>query len=403
MKTPLQLAQRATAVAATAALVVFATVLLKSGFGQPANTNQPQGPRSAASSSQSETTVDLAPGQLGAIKIGPVGTYFFPLEKEAVGNIDFDDDLSVQVFPSYQGKILKSFVELGDDVQKGEPLYTIDSPDLVQAEATLIGAAAALDLTDKELARAKDLFGTNGVSQRETEQAASDQQTAEGALEAARDAVRVFGKTEAEIDRIIATRKIDPALVVRSPLSGEVTAYNAPPGLLVQPGAAPAPFSVADTSLKWMLGNVTESDSPLFHVGQAVQAKVMAYPGRVFSGKIAKIYATVDPNSHRATIRSEIADPQHELRPGMLASFVIRVQDPVESVALPTAGVVRNGDGTMVAWVTTDRHHFSQRIVKIGLQRDGQYQILEGLERGGMAVAEGAVFLNNVLEAPPAD
>src|SRR5208283_1171258 len=113
-----------------------------------------------ANSSQSEAAVDLTPGQLNAIKIETVGTHLFPVEKEAVGNIDFDDDLSVQVFPSSQGKILKTFVELGDDVQKGQPLYTIDSPDLVQAESTLIGAAATLALTSKELSRVQGLYGT---------------------------------------------------------------------------------------------------------------------------------------------------------------------------------------------------------------------------------------------------
>jgi membrane fusion protein, heavy metal efflux system len=390
-------------VVVTVAAIVCAAVLMKSGSGQPARTRPPQRPGAVSNAPQSEATVDLSPSQLNAISIEPVGTYLFPVEKEAVGSIAFVDDLSVQVFPPNQGKLIKSFVELGDQVQKGQPLYTIDSPDLIQAESTLIGAAGAFKLTSQELARAKGLYGTNGVSEREFEQAASDQQTAEGALQAARDAVRVFGKTEAEIDQIVATRKIDPALVVRSPLTGEVTAYNAPPGLLVQPGTAPAPFSVADTSLKWMLGNVTESDSPLFHVGQAVEAKVMAYPGRVFRGKIAKIYATVDANSHRVTIRSEIADPQHELRPGMLASFVIRVQDPAKSVAIPMAGVVREGDGTMAAWVTTDRRRFVERIVKLGLQRDDRYQVLEGLQRGELVVADGAVFLSNMLHAPPAD
>ena len=63
-------------------------------------------------------------------------------------------------------------------------------------------------------------------------------------------------------------------------------------------------------------------------------------------------------------VRCEIADPKHELRPGMLASFVIQVQAPVESVAIPMTGVVREGDGTMAAWVTTDRHRFLQRIIK---------------------------------------
>ena len=201
----------------------------------------------------------------------------------------------------------------------------------------------------------------------------------------------------------MATRQIDPALVVPSPLTGRITARNAQPGLLVQPGNVPAPYSVADLSTKWMVANVTESDSPLFHVGQPVEAKVMAYPGRVFTGKISKIYAMVDPNTHRVTVRSEIADPNHELRPGMLANFVIRVQDPVESVAVAMTGVVREGDGTMAAWVTTDRHCFSERIVKLGLQRDGRYQVLEGLQRGELVVADGAVFLSNMLHAPPTD
>jgi len=403
MKNPLPLNGRGAAVVVAVAAIVCAGLLMRSGSSQPANTTPPQGPGLTTNSAQPEAAVDLAPGQLNSIKIEPVGTCLFPVEKEAVGSIAFVDDLSVQVFPPYQGKLIKTFVDLGDEVRKGQPLYTIDSPDLIQAEATLIGAAAMLDLTSKELARARDLYGTNGVSQREVEQTASDEQTAEGALKAARDAVRVFGKTESEIQQIVDTRKIDPALVVRSPLTGEVTAYNAPPGLLVQPGTPPAPFSVADTSLKWMLGNVTESDSPLCQVGQAVEAKVMAYPGRVFRGKIAKIYATVDANSHRVTIRSEIADPKHELRPGMLASFVIRVQDPVESVAIPMNGVVREGDGTISAWVTTDRRRFFQRTIRVDLQRDGQYQVLEGLQRGQLVVTDGAVFLSGMLHASPGD
>jgi cobalt-zinc-cadmium efflux system membrane fusion protein len=403
MKNPLHLGRRATAVVVAVAAIVFATILMKPGSGQPANTNASQRAGAATNASGSEATVDLAPGQLNAIKIEPVGTHLFPIEKEAVGSIGFVDDMSVQVFPPYQGKILATFVELGDDVQKGQQLYTIHSPDLIQAESTLIGAAATFALTSKELARARDLYGTNGVSEREIEQATSDQQTAEGVLKAARDALGLFGKTEAEIDQMIATRQIDPALVVRSPITGQITAMNAPPGLLVQPGTAPAPYSVADISSKWMLANVTENDSPLYHAGQPLEARVMAYPGRVFKGRISKTYATVDPNTHRGTVRSEIEDPSHELRPGMLANFVIRVQDPAESVAIPMTGVVRNGDGTMAAWVTTDRHRFSQRIIELGLQSDGQYQVVKGLERGEMVVTDGAIFLSNMLQAPPGD
>jgi cobalt-zinc-cadmium efflux system membrane fusion protein len=399
MKHPIHISKRLALVLVAAAAVAIAAGLLESGrsHGQAANANAPP---QAAAKPNAETALDLSPSQLNSIKIEPVGSYLFPVEKEAVGSIDYDEDLSVQVFPDYQGTIIATLVQLGAEVHIDQPLYTIKSPDLIQAESTLIGAAATYVLTNKELLRVQ---GLAGVAEREKEQAASDQQTAEGALKAARDAVRVFGKTDAEIDQMIASRRIDPALVVRSPIPGKVTSKNAQPGWLVQPGNMPAPYSVADVSIKWMMANVMESEIPLFHLGQPVQVRVISYPDHVFLGRVSKIYETVDPNTHRVTIRSEIADPHDELHPGMLANFIIRVQGPVESIALPANGVVRESDGTMTAWVTTDRHHFVQRVVKTGLRKDNQVQILEGLQRGELAVADGAVFLSNMLEAAPSD
>ena len=362
-----------------------------------------RGATAASSASHATLSVDLSSSQCKSIKVEAVSTYLFPVEKEAVGTISLADDLSVDVFPNYQGKLIKALVELGDTVQKAQPLYTVDSPDLIQAESTLIGASAQLELTEKELERAKTLNGANGVSQREFEQATSDQQTAEGALKAARDAVRVFGKSDAEIDRIIASRKIDPVLVVLSPISGQVTSFNAPPGLFVQPGNAPAPYTVANVTVKWMLANIAESDVSLLRTGEAVAVKVPAYPDREFTGKVAKVYESVDQNTHRETVRAEVSDPKNELRPGMLANFVIRVHAPVESAALPANGVVRESDGTMTAWVTTDRHHFVQRVITTGLRTDSQVQILDGLHQGELAVTDGAVFVSNMLEAPPSD
>jgi membrane fusion protein, heavy metal efflux system len=373
-----------------------------SSLGQAADAKVLQQPAknsstSNANSTSSNAAVELTASQLNSIKIEPVGTYAFPVDKETVGNISFADEQSVQVFPAYQGTIIKAFAELGAQVEKDQPLYTIKSPDLIQAESTLIGAAAAFELTNKELERVK---GLPGIAQREFEQATSNQQTADGALKAARDAVLVFGKTDEEIDQMIASRKTDPALVVRSPIAGRITSYNAPPGLMVQPGSPPAPYTVAVLSVKWMLADVIESDIALFHLGQPVQVKVMTYPDRVFKGKVSKIYPMVDPNTHRETIRSEIEDPNDELRPGMLANFVIRVEGPRAGVAIPANGVVREPDGTMTAWVTTDRRHFEQKAIKTGLRQDDRVQILNGLRRGDLVVTDGAVFLSSMLSAP---
>ena len=401
MEYSLHISKKFAMVFVVAAIVVAAAILeFGHNLSQASNSDPPHESDAKSVASPSEPALDLSPSQLKSIKIEPVGSYQFPVDREAVGSIDYDEDLSVQVFPAYQGTIIQALGELGAEVQKDQPLYTIKSPDLIQAESTLIGAAATFDLTNKELARVR---GLGGVAEREREQAASDQQTAEGALKAARDAVRVFGKTDAEIDQMISSRKIDPALVVRSPIRGKITSKNAQPGFLVQPGNLPAPYSVADVKIKWMLANVLESDVPVFHLGQPVQVRVMSYPDRVFKGRVSKIYETVDPNTHRVTIRSEIVDPNDELHPGMLANFVIRVHDPVEATALPANGVVRESDSTMTAWVTTDGHRFVQRVIRIGLRKDDRVQILEGLQRGELAVADGAVFLSNMLQAPPSD
>ena len=345
----------------------------------------------------SNKTVELNETQLKSVKVEPVGERTFLIQREAVGSIDFNQDMTVQVFSPYQGKIVDLFGSLGDEVAKGRKLYTIDSPDLGQAESILIAAAGVLELTTKTLARAKKLYETQGISQKDLEQATSDQQSAEGALKAARNAVRLFGKTDAEIDQIVAKRKVDPIMVVPSPITGRITARNAAPGLLVQPGAVPAPYSVADISTMWMLAYVVESDSPLFHVGQEVKVKVMAWPDRMFEGKITRIGASVDPTTHRLLVRSEIRDPKHELRPGMLATFVIRTGDSVRATAVPVDGVVREGDGTMTVWVTTDRKTFSERIVKLGLQQDGYHQITDGVKPGELIATEGALYLSNAL------
>ena len=344
-----------------------------------------------------DNSVELQEGLVASVKVQAVEEREFPIEKEAVGSIDFNGDMTVQVFAPYQGRIIELFSKIGDEVRKGQTLFTIDSPDLLTAASTLITTAGVLELTTRTLVRLRDLAKTKAIPQKDLEQAISDQQAAEGAYKAARDAVRIFGKTEDEIDRMVSERRVDSTLVIPSPISGRITARNAAPGLFVQPGNPPAPYAVADISTMWMIAQVHESESPSFKVGQDVKARVMAYADRVFEGHITTLGAAVDPTTRRVLVRSEIADPTHELRPGMFANFVIRTGDPVRSPAIPVKGVVREGDGTMAVWVTTDRRRFTRRTVKIGLQRDDYRQILEGVSAGELVATEGAIFLSNML------
>lgn len=313
--------------------MIFAAIIL-AGCGKPETADESRQPEPASNATPAEASVELTTNQLSAVKIEPVGTYLFPTEKNAVGSVSFGED-----------------------------------PAIVQAESTLVGAAATFDSARKELARVTALGETNGIAPKEIEQATADHQTAAAALKAARDALRVLGVTDAEIDKMVAAGRIE----------------SAPP------------------DQRWVAANVAETDSPLLRTGQAVHVKVAAFPDRVFDGKVSRLYATIDPNTHRQTVRCTVEDPTNELRPGMLANIIIRVKDPVEGTAIPADGVVRESDGTMTGWVTTDRHKFLQRKLTLGLQTDGRYQVLDGLHPGELAVTEGAVFLSNILNAPPSD
>jgi cobalt-zinc-cadmium efflux system membrane fusion protein len=147
----------------------------------------------------------------------------------------------------------------------------------------------------------------------------------------------------------------------------------------------------------WMLANVAENDSPAFHFGQPVQVRMGAFPGRSFDAKITTIGASVDPATRRVLVRSEIKDPEHELRSGMFANFTISVGAPMRSPAVPLDGVVREGDGTQTIWITADRRRFVRRTVQIGVQHEGYRQILDGVRPGELVATGGAIFLSNML------
>ena len=289
----------------------------------------------AAAASPPSTTVELSANQAAQLQIAPAGTFRFPVEKSEPGSVAFAED-----------------------------------PAVVQAESTLLGAAASLKLTRKELRRARLLYDTQGVSGREVEQATSDEQTAAATLSAARSALRAAGKSDAQIDGMISSGHVDVPAAGRS---------------------------------DWVEANVFEDDAPVIDPGQAVRVAVEAYPGETFTGRVYRIYGTVDPSLHRQTVRCEVTDPKHELRPGMLATVTIELRPPMDALAIPAAGVVREGDGTLTAWVTGDRRHFTQRVIKVGLRENGEVQVLEGLRADELVVTRGAIYLDNMINAAPSD
>ena len=188
--------------AAAAAMVLLAALIGIVHFTARAASSDKEntGPSAGGTARRSNTdTLELSDAQLGEISLGTVSERAFPIHTEAVGNIDFNEDMASQVFPPYPGRIVKLFAMMGDNVKRGQPLLTIESPDLIQADSALIAAAGVLDLTTHVLERARQLSAVQGIAEKDLQQAVSDQQTAEAALNAARDAVAVRSAVLADV------------------------------------------------------------------------------------------------------------------------------------------------------------------------------------------------------------
>jgi cobalt-zinc-cadmium efflux system membrane fusion protein len=359
--------------------------------------------------------VTLTEPQMKAVKLGRVEQRSFVDQRAATGQIALNEDATTPIFPPYAGRVTRLFPKPGDMVKKGEPLFDIDSPDLVQAESTLIAAEATqakarsqLDLTTHALARQRELFQAKATALKDLEQAQADQRSAEsdarsatGALAAAQDAVRIFGKTDPEIERIKAQHRIDPVMPIFAPIGGTVVARKAGPGQYVQPSNSDPVYTIADLSTVWLIANVSELDVPFVHLGDAVVVKVAAYPKEQFRARITNIGAVVDPVTRRVTVRSEVEPRGFQLKPQMFASFLIVTDAGTPTAAVPTSALTRETDRTL-AWVETSPRHFAARQVERGVEQDGMVQILSGLSPGETIATEGAVFLSNTLSSDDA-
>jgi len=357
-------------------------------------------------------TVDDAEAQ--RLKIEPVQLRSFHEEKTAVGRIAFNDDRTTAIFAAFQGRVQRLIAKPGDVLHPGSPLLILDSSDLAQANADLLAASVAvqkaqnqLTLAERVATRQKSLYEAGVGAYKDVEQAESDlrnaqhdRQTAATQREATRTRLRtLFGQSDAAIAQTETTQHVERVTPLLSPIAGTVTARKVGPGQFIRPDNTDPLFAVADVASMWLIANVAELDIPLIKVGQEVAVQVMAYPGEVFQARITYVGAAVDPTVRRLTVRAEIDNRDGKLKPEMFATFRILTGAPTQALSVPADALVREGDGTMLVWVTTDRQHLGKRPVTVGLQQDGFVQIREGLQPGELVATAGALFMSNVRTA----
>lgn len=354
-------------------------------------------------------TIKIPETQLRALSLDEVKTFRFNAQKQAIGQLAFNEDTSTIVVAPFAGRVTKVLGKIGDNVAAGAPLFEIDSPEVVQMQTDLIAALNAADkaraqvaLTKRVLDRQTTLVAEKAAAMRELDQARadysaaeSDLRTAEGAVSAARNKVRVLvGRSDADIARIERERVIDPLVIVRAPISGEIVARKIGPGQLVRPDSGDALFSIADLTTMWLRAAVPENDIPMVRVGQELEVRIDALPDAIFKAKISAIGAASDSSTRRVMVRSELANPDRVLRPEMFATFKIFVGDGEILPAVNSESIIREAERAFV-YVEVKPLEFERRPVTLGAQQDGRVAVRNGLASGDKVIGRGAIFIDN--------
>jgi membrane fusion protein, heavy metal efflux system len=337
--------------------------------------------------------------QLKTLTVGAVAAANFQVVEVTDGSIALNGDLTTPVFSPYSGRVTRVIAKPGDVVARGAALASIDASEFVQAQNDLTAAFAQSKLARANEARKHGLFDAKGGSLQDWQQAQADLATAEVALKAVRNRLRILGKTDAEIDALQSGDTMNAQATLSAPLGGVVVARQVGPGQYVQAGSDNPLFTLADVSSVWLVANVREEDAPLIHKGQAVEVNVSAFPGQVFKARVTYVASQIDPDTHRLSVRAEVPNPNGELKPQMFATFRIITGEGTLSPSVPESAVVYDGTDAHVWVIHNDGHSpvIALRPIKVDRTNDGQVQVVEGLKEGEQIITRGSLFIDRAV------
>ena len=299
--------------------------------------------------------------------------------------LEADPARLVKVLSPLAGRITQLKVQLGERVERGQPLVVVESGDLATAYAEYDRAKVLLALALKNRDRMRDLAKIGGAAIKEQQQAETDYVTAEVELKRAEARLIQIG-VEAE------TASDSRMVTVRAPMSGSVIDLAAAPGIFWN-DATGVLMTVADLSTIWVTANVPEKDTALVAKGQEVDVVLSAYPAEVMKGRVLFVSDVLDPDTRRTKVRISFPNLGIRLKPGMFANVTFFAPKQMMPV-VPTTALVLKDDVDQV-FVEVEPWTFEARSIEVGFQQGNQAIIKSGVKAGDRLVVKGGVLLND--------
>jgi Cu(I)/Ag(I) efflux system membrane fusion protein/cobalt-zinc-cadmium efflux system membrane fusion protein len=334
-------------------------------------------------------TIDPRRQQLLGVRTAPVERKSLTPVVRAVGLVRYDETRLVDVNLKFDGWIRDLYVDYtGAFVERGQPLFTIYSPDLVTTQNEYLLALATRDqVRESKVADARD--------------------HADRLVESARARLLLWDLPADQLDALERTRQARTELEFRSPAAGYVIEKTARQGMHVAAGQSL--YTIANLSEVWIEADLYEREMALVRTGAAATVTLDAYPGERFTGRVVYVYPYVEERSRTVKVRFAFANRGGRLKPGMYANVVL--QAPTRAGLVVPSDAVLDSGREQVVFVAEGEGRFEPRRVATGRRLDGDVEIVEGLQEGEMVAAAAAFFLDSesqlrsalqAYQAPPA-
>ncbi|EGL53900.1 MULTISPECIES: efflux RND transporter periplasmic adaptor subunit [Methylophaga] len=307
-------------------------------------------------------TITISPDVVNNIGVRIVKAEYGPIHSEinTVGYVQYDEDKLVHIHPRVEGWVDKLYVKAaGDPIKKGQPLYKLYSPELVNAQEELV---LALNRNNVRL------------------------------IKAAEDRLKALQIANSVINQIKQTRKVQQAITFYAPQSGVIDNLNVREGFYVKPGMNL--MSVGDLSTVWVEAEIFERQAELVKAGQAVTMTLDYMPGTKWIGKVDYVYPTLNDETRTVRVRLRFDNEDYALKPNMFAQVTIATGEEKEKLMIPMEALIRTGDQDRVV-LALGEGQFKSITVIAGNIGESHVEIINGLEPGEEVVSSAQFLLDS--------
>lgn len=298
-----------------------------------------------------------------------------PLETvvRAVGRADYDEQRIASVNLRISGWVEDLFVDYtGQVVRKGQPLFTLYSPDLVATQDEYLLAL-----------RARDKVKDSPIP--------DVRQQADQMVNAARDRLRLWTLTDDQVNELARRGKAQTYVTIHSPIRGYVIDKKVFKGMFVQPETTL--YTIADLSTVWINAEVYEYEVPFVHIGQPATVTFASYPGEQFHGRVSYIYPYLNKEARTVKVRLDLPNPDIRIKPDMYGNVLIHVNWG-NKLAVPEQAVLDSGTQTLV-FVVRGEGLFEPRSVTLGPKVGAYYEVRAGVAEGDRVVTSGNFLIDS--------